>query len=131
MSLLGWGFIGAFLWLTPAACAATAEDAYIAARDAAIAKIKGLAAKESADVTGKAQERARADLERRLQEIVGDLDAEGFRRKGALNLESLSRSDVGFGMLDGLRFVKGDSGPQIVLTTDGLLDRWLRAPADW
>jgi hypothetical protein len=130
-ALLGWVFVGAFLWLTPAACAATAEDAYIAARDAAIAKIKALEAKKGVDTADKAQELARADLEKRLQEIVGDLDAEGFQHKGALNLESLSRNDVGFGMLDGLRFIKGDSGPQIVVTTDGLLDRWLRAPADW
>src|SRR5689334_22445889 len=118
-ALLGWVFIGAFLWLTPAAHAATAEDAYIAARDAAIAKIKALEAK-SVETSDKAQELARADLEKRLQEIVGDLDVEGFQHKGALNLESLSRNDVGFGMLDGLRFIAGDSGPQIVVTTDGL-----------
>jgi hypothetical protein len=131
MVLLGCPFAGTFLWLRPASRAATSEDAYVAARDTAIAKIKALEAKKAQGAADKAQRLARANLEIRLQEIVGDLDAEGIPKKGALNLESLSRSDVGFDMLDGLRYSKGDNGPQIVVTTDGLLDRWLRGSADW
>src|SRR5579871_20184 len=115
-ALLGWVFVGACVSLTPAARAATAEDAYIAARDAAIAKIKALEAKKSEDAADKAQEVARGDLEKRLQGIVGDLDVDGFQHKGVLNLESLSRNDVGYGMLDGLRFTQGDSGPEILVT---------------
>ena len=131
MALLGWASVGSLLWLTPAARAATPEDAYIAARDAVIAKIAALEAKKDESAADEAQRLARADLEKRLQDIIGEIDVEGFPKKGVLNLESLSRSDIGFEMLDGLRFSKDDNGPQIVVTTDGLLDRWLRGEADW
>jgi len=119
------------LYLASAARAATPEDAYIAARDAAIAKVKALEAKKDVDGADKAQTQALAELGKRLQELIGEIDAPGYPKKGVINLEALSSGDIGFEMLDGLLFRQGDFGPQIVVTTDALLDRWLRAPGSW
>jgi hypothetical protein len=120
------------LALNAPARAASPEDDYIAARDAAIGRIKTLEAKKADEAAvDEAQTTALADLGRRLQEIIGDLDVAGYPKKGVVNLEALSPGDVGFEMLDALRLRQGDFGPQIVVTTDGLLDRWLRAPAGW
>lgn len=110
--------------------AATPEDAYIAARDAAIAKIKALEAKKADAAADKAHKAATADLEERLRAIIGDIDIAGFPKKGVINLDSLTDSEVGFGMLDALRFTKGDEGPQAIVTTDSLLEKWLRG-AEW
>ncbi|MER8434312.1 hypothetical protein [Mesorhizobium caraganae] len=52
-----------------------------------------------------------------------------FPATGTINIESLSDSDIGYGMLDGLRYTKGDDGPTLVATTRGLLERWLQAKA--
>lgn len=114
-----------------AALAASPEDNYIAARDRAIADI---AAQESANApveTLDAQNvKAMADLEKRLSALLGPLAVEGFPATGTINLQSLSDSDIGFGMLDGLRYTTSDDGPSLVATTRGLAERWLKSRAD-
>ena len=113
-----------------AAFAASPEDDYIAARDKAIAAIAAMessnAPVETLDAAG---EKALADLEKRLSAILGPLAVSGFPATGTINIESLSDADVGFGMLDGLRYAKGDDGPSLVATTRGLLERWLKSRA--
>lgn len=114
------------------AFAAASEDAYLAARDAAIARIKKLAAKKDAeDVIGKEQEKALADLQNRLQAIVGDLDVTGYPARGKIAIESLSDDEIGFSVLDALRFSQSDDGPEAVVTTDALLAKWLSDRAQW
>jgi len=114
------------------AFAATPEEAYLAARDAAIAKIKKLEAKKGTeDAVEKERQKALADLEKRLREIIGGLPAPAYPAKGKILTDSLSENDIGFGVLDSLRFAKADDGPQAVVTTDGLLDHWLRTQAQW
>ncbi|MDX8447903.1 hypothetical protein [Mesorhizobium captivum] len=113
------------------AFAASPEDDYIAARDKAISDISGLessnAQVETLDV---ANTKALADLEKRLSAILGPLAVKDFPATGTINLQSLSASDIGFGMLDGLRYAKSDEGPSIVATTRGLAGRWLQSKAD-
>lgn len=110
------------------ALAASSEPDYLAARDKYIAKIRSMEkAKADDDEVFKQDETLRADLEKRLTELLGDLSVKGYPAKGKINLETLSDSGVGFGMLDGLNHSAGDEGPQIVITTPGLLQIWLKA----
>lgn len=114
-----------------AAFAATPEEDYISARDAAIAQIKKIETKNPSADTSKMDKKALAELEKRLQAIIGDLSVKPYPSKGKIALDSLSENNVGSGALDALRFAKGDSGPQVYVTTDGLLIKWLSTPRDW
>ena len=125
---LVWTF--AFALVSSVAFAASPEDDYIAARDKAIAAIAALNSANAAIETIDAEnEKALADLQQRLAGIVGPLAVKDFLPAGTINIESLSDSDIGYGMLDGLRYTKGDDGPSLVASTRGLLERWLKAKA--
>ena len=120
-----------FVLAGSAALAASPEDDYIAARDKAIADI---AAQQSANAPVETLDavgaKALADLEKRLSALLGPLAVEGFPATGTINLQSLSDSDIGYGMLDGLRYTTSDDGPSLVATTRGLVERWLKSRAD-
>lgn len=123
-----WTFL--FALVSSVAFAASPEDDYIAARDKAIAAIAALNSANAAIETIDAEnEKALADLQQRLSGIIGPLAVKDFPATGTINIESLSDSDIGYGMLDGLRYTKGDDGPTLVATTRGLLERWLQAKA--
>jgi hypothetical protein len=80
------------------------EDRYIAARDQAIQKFsKEYDAGKFDDAAQKAEDAARADLQAQLSAILGEPAYPGFG-PAALNVETLSKGDEGFGMLDGLQF---------------------------
>src|SRR4051794_22241736 len=79
------------------------EDRYIAARDAAIAKVTKLYDAKKMDEAQKAEEAARADLFVKITPIMAESDRKGFG-PAKLNLDALSHGDMGFGLLDGLRF---------------------------
>ncbi|MDX8480754.1 hypothetical protein RFN28_20105 [Mesorhizobium sp. VK24D] len=113
------------------ALAASPEGDYIAARDKAISDIAALETSNAeVETLDAANSKALADLEGRLSAILGPLAVEGFPATGKINLESLSPADIGFGMLDGLRYAKSDEGPSIVATTRGLTERWLQSKAN-
>ncbi len=114
-----------------AAVAGAPEEDYIAARDAAIAKIKKIEAKTPGADTSKMSGKALADLEKRLQAIIGDLEIKPYPAKGKIALGSLSDNEVGGGGLDALRFAKGEDGPQVYVTTDGLATKWIAKPEEW
>ncbi|WP_424363238.1 hypothetical protein [Methylocystis parvus] len=118
------------LLLGLSAVAGTPEEDYVAARDAAIAKIKKIEEKKPDADVSKIDQKALADLEKRLQAIIGDLSVKPYPAKGKIGFESLSDNEVGSGGLDGLRFMNGDEGPQVYVTTDGLTTKWL-AREDW
>jgi len=118
------------LLLAFAASAGTPEEDYIAARDAAIAKIKKLEAKNPDADVSKIDQKSLSDLEKRLQAIIGDLAVKPYPAKGKIGFDTLSENEVGGGGVDGLRFIKGDDGPQVYVTTDGLTTKWL-AKEDW
>jgi hypothetical protein len=113
------------------AVAGTPEEDYLAARDAAAATIKKIEAKKPDADASKVDRKALADLDKRLQAIIGGLSAKPYPAKGKITLESLSENDIGAGALDGLRFAKGDNGEQAIVTTDGLLTKWLSKPEEW
>ena len=89
--VLGWSSIKA----------GTPEDAYIDARDAAIAKIKAAVKAETRGPTAGYGERilttekqARADLEQQMRAIIGPVSIEGLDKTGALNLDTDRKSVV-------------------------------------
>lgn len=117
--------------VAPRAAAATPEDEYIAARDAAIAALKAAPAGDIDEATRKREEAARDDLTGRLKAIIGPMTVKGLDGPARLNLETLFEGDQGFGTLDGLVFGAVDGPVQVVVTTDGLLQRWLAAHRQW
>ena len=130
------------------ASAATPEDRYIAARDAAIAKISKLYDGKKDDEATKAEKTADADLLAQMKAILAEPDRKGFG-PAKLNLDAYSQGDEGFGLLDGLRFdaLTGENGEKagangadgkyvepkahIIVTTQTLFERWLRGHKDW
>ena len=102
------------------------EDRYIAARDAATARFTPEIAPKLGDNVVKAEEAARAGLERQMRAIIGPVAIKGLG-VGRLGLGSLYQGDIGFGSLDGLLFASEDYKTSIVVTTRSLLMRWLRA----
>lgn len=129
--------------------AASPEDRYIAARDAAIAKF----AKPSKDgkideAVDKAEAAARGELKTQLTAILPETPRPGFA-PAQINLDTLYKGDMGFGLLDGLRFDAetgrdgakiGDKRPDgsfvepkahIIVTTESLFARWLREHKTW
>ncbi len=124
------------------------EARYIAARDAAIKKSSKLNdAGKFDDGAQKAEDTTRGELLAQMIAIVGDSARKGFAPP-KLNLDTFSKGDEGFGMLDGLRFDaetgkggekagKGDGDKyvepraHIIVTTEKLFARWLRAHKDW
>jgi hypothetical protein len=118
----------AILALVSAAHAASPEDAYLAARDKAIAQLKALPADARAEAI---QTAALAALQKRLMALIGRSSVKGFSPSPRINLETL-RDEPGFGMLDGLAYApagKGQEGSRLVATTKSLLAIWLRARA--
>lgn len=146
---LALGYVVAVLAIAHAApTGAGTEDRYVAARDAAISKLKLIAKSGDSGAVTKAEDAARADLEARMRAILGPLAFGGFG-PGQLNLDTLSEGDEGFGMLDGLRFdaLAGKNGEpagstdaagryvepkaHIIVTTQTLLVRWLAGHKEW
>ena len=117
------------LALPAAASAASPEQAYLAARDAYIKVFS----RDEPDPESKKHERALADLEAQLRKIIGPTTLPGFPAEGKIHLDTLSREDEGFGLLDGLAYVialdeKGiDEKVNVVVTTRGLFETWLKA----
>ena len=115
-----------------AAGAASLEESYFASRDGYIDKVKPTEINVDVDeCVLKQEELARADLERQLQRIIGPSDIKGFSAEGKSNLDTLFNGDLGFGLLDGLVYSTPDDKAHIVVTTDALLDHWLREHKDW
>ena len=127
----------------------SAEDRYVAARDAAIQKISAIyAAGNADDAARKAEEAASADLLEQMLAILKEPVRDSFG-PAKLNIDTFSKGDEGFGMLDGLRFdallgMSGETAGQngadgkyveprshIIVTTQSLFERWLRAHREW
>src|SRR5438128_4327194 len=72
----------------------------------------------------KKDEHALAELEKQLKGIVGQVNVEGFPKKGKINLLTLQK-DYGFGQVDGLRF--SSKQEYLFVTTDNILKKYLAA----
>jgi hypothetical protein len=121
------------LLLTPiGALASSPEDDYVAARDHYIAELKKLEAPDDLAAHEALKKTDTKDLERRLNAMIGPFSLAGYPAEGVLNPDLCAR-DTPLGNLDGLayrgpdRVYEGDAGAALV-TTDGLLDRWLLHP---
>ena len=122
----------------PSATAATPEEVYIAARDAAIAKIKTAAAAEKrgpmdnygAQILAM-DEQARTGLEQQMRAIVGPVAIQDMDDQGALNLDTLIEGDEGFGLLDGMVYGKVDAKTRVIVTTDKMFQLWLHQHKNW
>jgi hypothetical protein len=131
------------------AASPSAEDRYVAVRDAAIEKISKLYDDNKFDdAAQKAEDAIRADLLAQLKAIVGDTSRKGYG-PAKLNLLTFYKGDEDFGTLDGLRFESelGDNGEKagrngadgkyveprahVVVTTQSMFERWLRAHKNW
>jgi hypothetical protein len=126
----------------------TPEERYIATRDAAIKKLQPMFDGNNYDAASKAEAAVVADLLTQMTAIVGERSYKGFG-PAKLNLDTLSKGDEGFGMLDGIRFEAetGMSGEKagskdtagnyvqpktyIIITTPTLFERWLHDHKDW
>jgi len=122
--------LAALLCLVPlVAHAASPEEDYIAARGKFVAQFKLKDEEQITDAITKAEQQARAALEKQMQALIGASGVKGAPAQGKLNLDSLITGDMGFGLLDGLAFkLKGDT--QVLVTTRGLLTRWLKDQQD-
>jgi hypothetical protein len=122
--------IALLLLMLPAiATAATPEQNYLTARDGFIAKLKKMNSSGAGYV--KAEDAAKHNLEAQLERIIGPFDMAGVKGLGKINLDTLSQGDEGFGMLDGLAFAAEDKSVDVIVTTDGLFDAWLKGHRDW
>ena len=119
----------ALLLLAPwAADAASPEEGYLAAREAAIARFTAYeAADDYGDAVFAEHDRALADLEAQLRLIIGPVAIDGFSPEGVINLDTLFEGDEGFAMLDGLVYASTDDKAHVLVTTAGLLRAWLEA----
>jgi hypothetical protein len=123
-------FLIAVLLLAPVvAAAASPEEAYLAARDGYVAKFSAIRNIGEEDLED--HQRARDELARLLRPIVGPVAVKGFLPQGRTNLDSLFKGDEGFGLLDGLLFSSADDKTHLTVTTDALLDHWLKEHKDW
>ncbi|WP_375308711.1 hypothetical protein WI560_15660 [Bradyrhizobium sp. A11] len=103
--------------------AAPPERHYLDLRDRYIAKFSK--ARES-EVIYKQHDAALKELAGVLRGLVGPVAIKGLSADGRSNVDTLFRSDVGFGHLDGLSFASDGDKTQAVVTTTALLTHWLR-----
>jgi hypothetical protein len=109
------------------ASAASPEATYLAARDKAIAEIKALQdAKTSESAIQAVEDKATADLQKQLKDLIGPVAIEGFASPDHLNIAL--REEQGYGELDGLASY-GKDNQTFVVTTRSLTQKWLEASA--
>ena len=110
------------LILAMPARAAAPEQHYLDLRDRYIAKFSK--AKESEEIY-KQHDAALKELAGVLRSLVGPVAIKGLPAEGKSNVDTLFKSDIGFGHLDGLGFASEGDKRQAVVTTTGLLKHWL------
>ena len=116
-----WLLALSLLLVSMAAQAASPEESYLAARDAAIAKFS------SPDAPDLEQhEAALAELAGMLRPFVGPVSIKGLPAEAKSNLTTLSSGDSGFGQLDGLVLASPDDKLRVVVTTTALVQHWVR-----
>lgn len=121
------------LLLLPAlAGAASPEDGYRAERDRLIEKFAALDKAGKVDDAAIAQSNAAlASLQKQLEAIVGIDKFRGYATEPKFNIDTLFKTDEGFGALDALNYEGASGRGAITVTSTGLLQRWLVAHQHW
>lgn len=112
--------------LTAPAAAGPGDDAYIAARDRAVAevtKLDGDPAKQEAMFA--ADDKARAALEKQLSALLGPLSFKGLEPKPSFSPEALYEGDLGSGRPDGLLFRDSKDNVRIFVSTVPIFENWM------
>jgi hypothetical protein len=114
-----------FLLATVAGARAADPAAYITARDRADAIVRK--AQAASIAPSKAEEaRLRTAIEAQLRLLIGSEPPHGFSGPATMSPEKLLYGDVGAGALDGFSYRATDGAGSVVVTTEGLLRRWLK-----
>jgi hypothetical protein len=117
------------LALSMPAQAQSAEERYIADRDASVARFTPERVPKIDDAQSDAEAKARAALEKQLFALIGTTAPKGFGKPRS-NLGSLFTGDMDFGKLDGVVFEADGGNSEILVTTMSLLQRWLKSQTD-
>lgn len=123
----------AVLFLLPVfAIAASPEDAYLTDRDRLIEKFAALDKAGKIDDAAIAQSNAAlASLQKQLESIVGIGKIAGYAAKPKFNIDTLFKTDEGFGALDALNYDAASGKGRLTVTSASLLQRWLIAHEHW
>jgi hypothetical protein len=115
-----------FLLFVSPATAQTAEDRYLAARDAAIERFTPERIPNIGQADLDAEDKARAELDRLIRDVIGAPSLNGFDPP-QFNLTTLFTGDIDFGRLDGLVLEADGGDTRLVISTPTLLAKWLQA----
>ena len=115
---------------TPTPGRATPLDDYLKARDAYVAKFDPGEKQLDYDKISKAHDAALADLEKMTRGMIGAVEINGADA-GKINLGSLVKGDIDVGKLDGLVYKLDGGKTEVVVSTRGLLAKWLAEHKDW
>lgn len=116
--------------LAAPAAAGPADDAYIAARDryvAEITKLDGDPAKQ--DAMFAADEKARADLEKKMAALLGPLAFKGLEKTPGFSPGALYEGDLDSGRPDGLVFRDSKDNVRIFVSTEPVFADWMAREA--
>jgi hypothetical protein len=108
------------------AAAQTAEDRYLAARDAEIERFTPERVPNIGQGDLDKEGKARAELDRLIRAVLGSQVPDGFDA-GRFNVTTLFSGDIDFGKLDGLVFEADGGDTLMVVSTPSLLAKWLQA----
>ena len=123
-------FVGALILCVVLPVAAvqgqTAEDRYLAARDAAAERFTPARVPNIGQREMEAEGKARAELDKLIRVLLGSGAPPGFEA-GKYNITTLFSGDMDFGKLDGIVYEADGGDTQMVVSTRSLLSKWLHA----
>ena len=108
--------------------AASPEDEYLAARDRYVAQFDPGDKQVDYEKIEAAHKQALGDRATKLRATLGRIALQG---SGEMNLMSLVKGDMDFGKLDGLLYKTNGGRTEIVVSTKGLVGKYLVAHKDW
>jgi len=115
------------LVLPSAARSQTAEERYLAARDAAIERFTPERVPNVGTAEVESEGKARAELESLIQGAVEPVSPPDAFEPDGFNVSTLFSGDIDFGKLDGLAFEADGGDTRLVVTSRFLLEKWLQA----
>ncbi|HTJ02019.1 MAG TPA: hypothetical protein VL492_04445 [Methylovirgula sp.] len=112
--------------------AGSREESYLAERDALIEKFTAIEkAGKVSDRTDADITTALADLQKALEGLVGRDHIAGLAAAPKIHLDTLFKTDEGYGMLDGLDYASSDGRTVVTITTTALFRHWLTEHENW